>query len=112
MAQAPGAADVLAEPKKPSDLLAVQEGAVVSRTLIDRPTGTVTLFGFDRDQGLSEHHAPYDALVEVLDGEVEVTISGKPFQMKAGEFLLIPAQAAHALRAKTPMKMLLTMVRS
>jgi quercetin dioxygenase-like cupin family protein len=112
MAQTQGTASVLAEPKKPSDLLTVQEGAVVSRTLIDRPTGTVTLFAFDKDQGLSEHHAPYDALVEVLDGEVEVTVSGRPYRMQAGDFLLIPAQAAHALRAESPMKMLLTMVRS
>lgn len=112
MSQSPGAASVLAEPKKAHDLLAVEEGAVVSRTLVDRPTGTVTLFAFDRDQGLSEHHAPYDALVEVLEGELEITVNGRPFYVKSGEFLLIPAQVPHALRAKSPTMMLLTMVRS
>ena len=78
-------------------LIDYQEGSVVSRTLIDKKTGTVTLFAFDENQGLSEHTAPYDALVYVLDGEVEVTISGKPLKLKKGEVTIMPANEPHAL---------------
>ncbi|MGB7434478.1 MAG: cupin domain-containing protein [Candidatus Acidiferrum sp.] len=93
-------------------LLGYQEGAVVSRTLVKRATGTVTLFVFDEDQGLSEHTAAFDALVQVLDGQAEVAIAGKPFLVKAGEALLLPASQPHAVRAVTRFKMLLTMIRS
>jgi quercetin dioxygenase-like cupin family protein len=95
-----------------SNLIEYQEGSVVSRTIIDKKTGTVTLFAFDENQGLSEHTAPYDAMVYVLDGEVEVTISGKPIKLKQGEMTILPANEPHALAAKTRFKMLLTMIKS
>ena len=93
-------------------LIDYQEGSVVSRTIIDKKTGTVTLFAFDVNQGLSEHTAPYDAMVYVLDGEVDVTISGKPVKLKKGEMTIMPANQPHALAAKTRFKMLLTMIKS
>lgn len=93
-------------------LIDYQEGSVVSRTIIDKKAGTVTLFAFDKNQGLSEHTAPYDALVYVLDGEVGVTISGKPVELKKGEMTIMPANQPHALKAKTRFKMLLTMIKS
>jgi len=85
---------------------------VVSRTIIDKKTGTITLFAFDENQGLSEHSAPYDAMVYVLDGEVDVTISGKPLKLKQGEMTIMPAGEPHALAAKTRFKMLLVMIKS
>ncbi len=94
------------------DMVAYQEGAVVSKTLIDKKTGTVTLFAFAQGQGLSEHTAPFDALVQVLDGEVEITVSGKPFYLKAGDIIVMPANEPHALKAVDHFKMLLTMIRS
>lgn len=95
-----------------NDLLSYQEGAVVSRTLIDKKTGTVTMFSFDSGQGLSEHTAPYDAMVMVLDGEAEITLSGVVHTLKQGEMIIMPANAPHALRAPKPFKMMLTMIRS
>ena len=95
-----------------SGLIDYQEGSVVSRTLIDKKTGTVTLFAFDENQGLSEHTAPYDAIVYVLEGEVDDTISGKLLKLKQGEITIIPAKEPHALTAKTKFKMLLTMIKS
>jgi quercetin dioxygenase-like cupin family protein len=95
-----------------SNLISYQEGAVVSRTIIDKKGGTVTLFAFDDKQGLSEHMAPYDAMVYILDGEVVVTISGNPITLKTGEMTIMPANKPHALTAKTRFKMLLTMIRS
>jgi quercetin dioxygenase-like cupin family protein len=95
-----------------SGLINYQNGSVVSRTLIDKKAGTVTLFAFDAKQGLSEHKAPYDAMVQVLEGEVEVTISGNPIHLKAGEITVMPANEPHALSAKTRFKMLLTMIKS
>jgi quercetin dioxygenase-like cupin family protein len=95
-----------------ADLIAYQAGSVVSRTIIDKTAGTVTLFAFDQKQGLSEHTAPYDALVYVLDGEADVVISGKPVRLKKGEFTIMPANEPHALSAVTKFKMLLIMVRS
>jgi quercetin dioxygenase-like cupin family protein len=84
----------------------------VSRTILDKKTGTVTFFAFDKGQGLSEHTAPFDALVYLLDGEAEVVISGKLSRLKAGEMVIIPANDPHALRAITRFKMILTMIRS
>ena len=89
-----------------------QEGAVVSRTLIQRPAATITLFAFDEGQGLSEHTAPFDALAHVLEGEAEIIVSGKPVVTKAGHAVLMPANQPHALKALTRFKMQLTMVRS
>jgi len=93
-------------------LVDYQEGTVVSRTLIDKKTGTVTLFAFDEGQGLSEHTAPFDALVYVLDGEVQITISGNPFVLKTGEIIIMPGGEPHALKAVGQFKMMLTMIRS
>jgi quercetin dioxygenase-like cupin family protein len=94
------------------DLVNYQEGAVVSRTLVNRTTGTVTLFAFDDGQGLSEHTAPFDALAYLLEGEAEITISGKPLRTTAGEAVLMPAHQPHSLKALSRFKMVLTMIRS
>ena len=93
-------------------MIAYQQGSVVSKTLIDKKTGTVTLFAFAQGQGLSEHTAPFDALVQVLDGEVEIRISGHPFHLTAGEVIVMPANEPHALNAIRDFKMLLTMIKS
>ena len=93
-------------------LVDYQEGSVVSRTVIDQKTGTVTLFAFAKGQSLSEHTAPFDALVYLLDGEAEVTISGKAHNVKAGEMLIMPANEPHGLTATQAFKMLLVMIRS
>lgn len=95
-----------------TSMVAYQPGAVVSRTLIDKPTGTLTLFAFDEDQGLSEHTAPYDALVQVLEGEALITISGKEYHLAAGDMIIMPANEPHALKAVKKYKMLLGMIRS
>lgn len=92
-------------------LIEYQEASVVSRTLVDKKVGTVTAFAFDEGQGLSEHTTPYDALVEILDGEVEITISGNPLSLRKGEMVIMPANKPHALKAITRFKMLLTMIR-
>ena len=94
------------------DLVGYQEGSVVSRTVIDKKTGTVTLFAFDEGQGLSEHTAPFDALVHILDGEARITISGKPFHLKEGGMIIMPANKPHALEAVKRFKIILTMIRS
>ena len=95
-----------------AEFVAIQDGAVVSRTLVNRPTGTVTLFAFDRGQGLSEHTAPFDALVYALLGSAEITISGKSQVIGKEEALILTAGEPHALRAMEPFKMLLVMIRS
>lgn len=95
-----------------ADLIAYQDGSVVSRTIIDKEAGTVTLFAFDERQGLSEHTAPFDALVQVLEGEAKVTISGKTIAVKQGEMTIMPANKPHALSAVTRFKMLLTMIKT
>ena len=94
------------------EMIQYQEGAVVSRTLVEKKTGTVTLFAFGEGQGLSEHTAPYDAMVQVLDGEVEIRIAGEPYRLGPGELIIMPAHVPHALKAATAFKMLLTMIRS
>ncbi len=103
---------IMVEVEKLEELVSYQEGSVVSRTLIDKETGTVTLFAFDEGEGLSEHTAPYDALVYVYDGEAEITISGEPHTVRKGETIIMPANDPHALRATTPFKMMLVMIRS
>ena len=95
-----------------AELVAYQTGAVVSRQITKAEAGNVTLFAFDKEQGLSEHTAPYDALVHILEGEAEVTISGQPFQLKAGDAIIMPADDPHALKATQKFKMLLTMIRA
>lgn len=93
-------------------LVQYQTGSVISRTLLKRATGTVTLFAFDEGEGLSEHTAAFDALVQVLDGEVELTISGSPLRAAAGQVVLLPANQPHAVKAVSRFKMLLTMIRA
>jgi quercetin dioxygenase-like cupin family protein len=100
-----------AEPVALVALLAYQTGGVVSRTLVKKKGGTVTVFAFDQGQGLSEHTAPFDALVEVLEGEVELVIGGQKVRAKGGEVVLMPAGVPHAVNATTRFKMLLLMVR-
>jgi quercetin dioxygenase-like cupin family protein len=94
------------------DLADYQEGSVVSRTIVDRKAGTVTFFAFDQGQGLSEHTAPYDALIYLVDGEAEIVVSGKVTRVKDGEIIVIPAKQPHSLKALKKFKMMLTMVRS
>ena len=105
-------AKLVAKAANLNSLIDYQEGSVVSRTIIDKNAGTVTLFAFDEGEGLSEHTAPYDALVYVLDGDAEVVISGKPIRLKKGEFTIMSANEPHALSAVTKFKMLLIMIRS
>lgn len=94
------------------EMVNYQEGAVVSRQITKEEAGNVTLFAFDHEQGLSEHTAPYDALAHVLEGEAEISISGKPFHLKAGDAIVMPANEPHALKATRKFKMLLTMIRA
>lgn len=95
-----------------ASLVTLQPGAVVSRTLVKKSAGTVTAFAFDAGEGLSEHKAPYDALVMGLEGDAEFTIAGVPHRIHAGELLMLPADQPHMLKAITPFKMLLTMIRA
>jgi quercetin dioxygenase-like cupin family protein len=95
-----------------SQMVEYHTGSVVSRTIIDKPSGTLTLFAFEKGQGLSEHTAPFDALVYILDGEAEVNIAGKPLHLKPGEMVIMPANEPHALRAAARFKMLLAMIKS
>lgn len=97
---------------KLTDLVGYQDGAVVSREIINQKSGSVTLFAFDEGQGLSEHMAPFDALVYLLDGEAEITISGKPLHLKQGEMVIMPANQPHSLKATKRFKMVLTMIKA
>lgn len=101
-----------AQPATTTNLVEYQAGSIVSRTIIKKKTGTVTLFAFDEGQGLSEHTAPYDALVQILDGEAEIIISGKALNVKEGELVILPAGKPHALNALKKFKMLLTMIKT
>lgn len=95
-----------------AELVAYQDGSVVSRTIIEKATGTVTIFAFDEGQSLSEHTAPFDALVYIVDGEAEITIAGNPLRLVRGQMVIMPANQPHAVRAVKKFKMLLTMIRS
>ena len=95
-----------------SDMLDYQEGSVVSRTLIDKNEGTVTLFSFDKDQGLSEHTTPFDALVNVIDGKVKITISKKDYILNKGQMIIMPANEPHALKALERFKIMLIMIKA
>jgi quercetin dioxygenase-like cupin family protein len=107
-----GMQEIKGKALKLSALAEYQQGAVVSRTLIDKKIGTITIFAFDEGQGLSEHRAPFDAFVQIVDGEAEITISGKPLTARAGEIVTMPAGEPHSLRAVKRFKMLLTMIRA
>ena len=104
--------DMVAGKARAIDLVDYQKGSVVSRTILEKETGTVTMFAFDQGQGLSEHTAPYDALVYILDGEADITISGRTHQLSVGEMIIMPANEPHALKAVKRFKMELTMIRS
>ena len=101
-----------AKPIKVDGLVKYQLGAVVSREIIKTKVGTVTIFSFAKGQGLSEHSAPFDAMVQIIDGVGEITISRKKHVVKKGEFIIMPANEPHALFASKPFKMILTMIRS
>ncbi len=100
-----------AEVNNLSQLVDYQPGSVVSREIIQKTTGTITVFSFDEGQGLSEHKAPFDALVQILDGEAEIMIGDKNFQVKQGEMIILPVDVVHALKAVKRFKMLLIMIR-
>jgi quercetin dioxygenase-like cupin family protein len=104
--------ELLAKVSDLANLVDYQQGAVVSRTIINKKTGTVTLFAFDEGQGLSEHTAPFDALVYLLDGRGEVSISGKPLELGRGDMVIMPANEPHALKAADRFKMMLVMIKS
>lgn len=104
--------DLRAQALKLADLAGYQDGSVVSRTVIDKKVGTLTLFAFDHGQGLSEHTAPFDAFVYILDGEAEITIAGKVIRAVEGEMVIMPAQKPHSLKAIKRFKMLLVMIRA
>jgi quercetin dioxygenase-like cupin family protein len=101
-----------AEVKPLGELLQYQEGSIVSRVLLKNQGGTVTLFAFDQGEGLSEHTAPFEALVFVIDGEAEIEIAGNTYRVRHGETITLPANIPHAVRAATRFKMLLTMIRA
>lgn len=102
---------VPAQPAKVAALVDYQPGSIVSREIIKKNTGKVVLFAFDAEEGLSEHTSPFDALVQVLEGEVEISVAGQPHRLAAGELILMPANHPHALKALTRFKMVLTMIR-
>jgi len=99
-------------PQNLSQLIEFQSGAVVSREIVNQPTGTITLFAFDTGQGLSEHTAPFAALVLAIEGEAKITLSGAANTIKTGQMLLMPANSPHSLKAQKPFKMLLVMIKS
>ena len=101
-----------AQVARAAELVSYQDGAVVSREIVKKPSGSVTLFAFDEGQGLSEHTAPFDALVQMVEGEAEIMISGQPHRLQGGEMILMPANQTHALKALKRFKMILTMIRS
>ena len=108
----PVSPEVLGKAANLADLVDYSPGAVVSKTLIDTGAGTITLFSFDAGQGLSEHKAPYDALVEVLDGQAKIQIGKDVLTVSAGQAVVMPANVPHAVAAEVPFKMLLVMIRS
>ena len=95
-----------------AELVNYQDGSIVSREIVKKPTGNVTIFAFAEGQSMSEHTSPFEALVHVLDGEAEISIAGKPHHLQSGEMILMPAQQPHALKALKQFKMILTMIRS
>jgi len=103
--------ELAGHPVNLAGLLDYQQGAIVSRTIADKETGTLTLFAFDKGQGLSEHTAPFDAIVYALEGEADITLSGQNARVTCGDMLIMPADQPHAVRASTPFKMLLVMIR-
>lgn len=109
--KAPIADDLMSRAISMADLVTIQPGAVVSRTVIAKKAGTVTLFAFDKGQGLSTHSAPYDAMVWILEGAVKITIEKKAVRATAGDMVIMPANRPHALKAIQPFKMALVMIK-
>jgi len=103
--------NIIGEAEKLAELVDYQDGSVVSKEIIKKDKGTVTLFSFDKGQGLSEHTAPFDALVYIIDGETEIMISGSPNKLKTGDIIIMPANKPHSLKAIERFKMLLVMIR-
>ena len=99
------------QPTTTVEMVSYQSDAIVSKTILNQDSGSVTLFAFDAGQSLSEHTAPYDALVQVLDGRADITIGGEPVSVSAGKMVVMPADIPHALAAPVPFKMLLTMLK-
>ena len=93
------------------DAIGYQNGSIVSKQILKKPNGNITLFAFDKDESLTEHTSPYEAVVYMVDGEMEITIGGNPHNIKAGEYLIMPANVSHGLRAIANSKMLLTMIK-
>ncbi|HNX68207.1 MAG TPA: cupin domain-containing protein [Candidatus Omnitrophota bacterium] len=106
------ASDLLARPIKLGTLTGYQKGSIVSKQLLNKKAGTLTLFAFDKGEGLSEHTAPYDATVLILDGKAEIRIGGKPHKLSKGELIIMPANIPHSVKATEHFKMLLIMIRS
>jgi quercetin dioxygenase-like cupin family protein len=104
--------DFIGKALETKELVTYHPGSVISRTLIDRKVGTITLFSFDAGQGLSEHTVPYDAFVQIVDGTAEVTIDGVAQNVAAGEFIIMPANIPHSLKAVEQFKMMLVMIRA
>ena len=104
--------DMIGKVLKVEDLIEYQDGSVVSREIIRKDTGTVTIFAFDKGEGLSEHTAPFDAMVQIIDGNAEITISGNKNVLEKGDMIIMPANEPHALKALEKYKMILTMIRS
>jgi quercetin dioxygenase-like cupin family protein len=106
------AMSITAEHFNLAEAVGYQKGAVVSKTVLDKKIGTITLFSFDAGQGLSEHTAPFDAAVQVIEGEALITVAGTDYRVNSGEFIIMPANHPHSLRAETPFKMMLIMIRA
>ena len=104
--------DIRGRVLRPEEMVSYQEGSVVSRSIVQKKAGTVTLFAFEEGQRLSEHTAPFDALVSVLDGRAEIRIGGTPHHLSAGEMIILPAGVPHALEAIERFRMLLVMIRT
>ena len=112
MSNQSNSSELTSAPATTVEFVNYQDGSIVSREIVKKSTGTVTAFAFDQGQGLSEHTAPFDALVQVLEGEAEITLAGKANQIHGGQMILMPANIPHALKAVTQFKMILTMIRS
>jgi len=104
--------EIKAKILRTKELVDYQTGSIVSRTIVDKKEGTVTFFAFDKDQCLSEHTTPYDAMVQIIEGEAEIKISGKPLHLKEGDMVIMPANEPHSLKAIKKYKMILTMIRA
>ena len=104
--------DCLGQAKGLTELVGYADDSIVSKTILDKPAGTITLFAFDAGQKLSEHTAPYDAIVQVLDGHATITIDGRPIDVSTGRIIIMPGNVPHAVAAPAKFKMLLTMVRA